>query len=70
MLRESFCAKLDVIRESSELVRRYTYGYGSGTSSVGMDPYKFVTRKMTYEMEYIATELHEILCTQQQNSES
>ena len=52
---------MDVIRQSSELIRRYIYGYGSDTSSVGMNPYNFVTRKMTYEMEYIATELHELL---------
>ena len=26
-----------------------------------MNSYNFVTRRMTYEMEYIATELHELL---------
>ena len=47
--------------KGSELVRCYTYGYGSGTSSVVMDPYTFDTRKMTNKMEYIATKLHGIL---------
>ena len=27
------------------IVKRYTHGSGSGISSVGMDPYKFVTQK-------------------------
>ena len=61
MLGKHYGANVDVIRESSELIRRYNYEYGGGTSSVSMDPYSLVTRKMTYEIEYIATELHELL---------
>ena len=61
VIRQYYGSNVDVIQESSELIRRYTYGYGSDTPSVGIDPYNFVTRKMTYEMEYIATELYEIL---------
>ena len=37
------------------------YGYGSGTSSVGMDLYNFITCKMPYKMEYTVNELHELL---------
>ena len=65
MLRKYYGANIDVIHQSSKLIRRYTYGYGSGTSSVGMDSYNFVTRKMANEMDYIATELHEILLQSQ-----
>ena len=65
MLRQYYGANIDVINQISELIRRYTYGYGSVTSSVGMDPYNFVPRKMNNEMEYIATELHEILLQNQ-----
>ena len=60
VLRQYYGANVDVINQSSNLIRRYTYIYGSGTS-VGMDPYSFVTRKITNEMEYIATELYEII---------
>ena len=61
MLRQYYGANMDDIRGSSELIRGYTYGYRSGTSSVGIDPYNFVTRKITYKMEYITTELHELI---------
>ena len=40
---------------------RYTYVSGSGTSSVRIDSYNFVTRKTTYSMDYIASVIHEIL---------
>ena len=59
------CSDNIVINLSSELISHYTYGYGSGTSSVGMDPYNFFTSKITNEMEYIPTELHEILLQNQ-----
>ena len=45
----------DVI-ELNNLIRIYTYGYGSRTTSGGMDPYNFVTCKITNEMKYIVTE--------------
>ena len=61
VIRQYYGANVDVIRRISEFIRRYTYGYGSVTSSVGMEPYNFITRKITNEMEYIATELHEFL---------
>ena len=65
VLRQYYGANVDVINESKHFIKRYTYGYGSGTSSVGIDPFNFVTRKMTKEMEYIGTELHEILSKNQ-----
>ena len=65
VLRQYYGANVDVINESNHFIKRYTYGYGSGTSSVGIDPFNFVTRKMTKEMEYIGTELHEILSKNQ-----
>ena len=42
-------------------MRRYTYGFGSGKSSVGIDPLNFVTRKMSPEMQYIGRNLHQLL---------
>lgn len=60
-LRQLFANDVDVIRRSKKFVRRFTYGFGSGTSSVGMDPYNFVTRRMSPEMQYIGTKLHELL---------
>ena len=37
---------------------RYTYGSGTGISSVGMDPSNFVTRPFTPSLDIIARELH------------
>jgi len=61
VLRQYFGDDVDVISKSQKFVRRYTYGFGSGTSSVGMDPLNFVTRKMTPEMKYIGRNLHQLL---------
>ena len=43
------------------IVKIYTYSSGSGTSSVGMDPYNFVTREMKNTMECMANELYCII---------
>ena len=43
-------------------VERYTYGSGSGTSSVGMDPKNFVTRSISVEMDSMIDDIHGILC--------
>ena len=59
-LQKLFANDVDVIRRSEKCVRRFTYGFSSGTSSVGMDPYNFVTRRMSPEMQYIGTNLHEL----------
>ena len=37
---------------------RYTYGNGTGISSVGMDPSNFVTRPFSPSLHIIARELH------------
>ena len=42
-------------------ISRYSYGSGSGTYSVGMDPRNFLTRNMNPYTEYITVELHEVL---------
>jgi len=61
VLRQYFANDVDVICKSEKFERRYTYGSGSGTSSVGMDPLNFVTRKMSPEMQYIGRNLHQLL---------
>ena len=43
-------------------VERYTYGSGSGTSSVGMDPRNFVTRSLSVGMICMIEDLHNTLC--------
>lgn len=42
-------------------MRRYTYGFCSGKSSVGMNPANFESQKMTSEMNDIALVLHNML---------
>ena len=61
VLRQYFANDVDVICESEKFVRCYTYGFGSGTSSVGMDPLNFVTQSMSPEMQYIGSNLHQLL---------
>jgi len=50
----------DVVRQKHS-VQRYTYGSGSGTSSVGIDPNNFVTREMSEDMKLMSIELNELL---------
>ena len=40
---------------------RYTYGSGSGTSSVGMDPHNFVTRALNSKMIAMIDDIHDML---------
>lgn len=65
-LRQYFADDVVVIRQSDTFVRRFTYGFGSGTSSVGMDPTNFKTRKMTLEMKNIAVALYNMLLSNRQ----
>ena len=65
-LRQYFADDVVVIRQSDTFVCRFTYGFGSGTSSVGMDPTNFMTRKMTLEMNDIAVALHNMLLSNRQ----
>ena len=41
---------------------RYTYGSGTGTISVGMDPDNFVTRSMNTEMLEMSSHIYKMLC--------
>ena len=51
---------MNVLRpfETNSSVCRYTYGSGTGTSSVGMDPKNFITRKMTEAMECMSKDIY------------
>lgn len=49
-LRQYYCNDIDVIWKSEKCVRHYTYGFGSSTSSIGIDPLNFVKRKTTPEI--------------------
>ena len=43
-------------------VKRCTYGSGTGSSSVGMDPHNFVTRSLSKKMITMIDDIHEVLC--------
>ena len=43
-------------------VKCYTYGSGSGTSSVGMDPRNFVTRSWNKWILHMSNDIHNVLC--------
>ena len=49
------------IEEGVDMVKRYTYGSGSGTSSVGMDPHNFVTRPWNAWMLAMSEDIQSIL---------
>ena len=49
------------IEEDGDEVKRYTYGSGLGSSSVGMDPLNYVTRPWNAHMLAMSTEIQEIL---------
>lgn len=61
VLRKYFGEDVDIIRRSDKFVRRCTYGFGSGTSSVGMDLLIFVTQRMSPEIQYIGRDFHQLL---------
>ena len=48
----------DRIKDATKM--RYTYGSGTGSGSVVMDPYNLVTRKITSDIHYIVSELYYI----------
>ena len=50
------------VSRTAKNVKRYTYGSGSGTSSVGMDPRNFVTRSLSVGMICMIEDLHNTLC--------
>ena len=61
VLRQYFGNNIDDNSTIENEVKRYTYGSGSGTSSVGMDKYNFVTREMTPSMQMLSSEIHKFL---------
>ena len=50
VLRQYYGKVSEDSTQESDTSERYTYGSGSGTSSVGMDPKNFVTRPLSFEM--------------------
>ena len=51
------------VSRTAETSIRYTYGSGSDTSSVGMDPHNFVTRSLSDEMICMIEDIHKMLTT-------
>ena len=49
------------IRNVNGKAKRYTYGSGSGTSSVGMDPHNFVTRALNSKMIAMIDDINDML---------
>ena len=43
-------------------VKRCTYGSGTGSSSVGMDPNNFVTRSFNKDLSAMTDDIHDMLC--------
>ena len=43
-------------------LKRCTYGSGTVSSSVGMDPHNFVTRLLNKEMNEMKDDIHDLLC--------
>jgi len=61
VLRQYYGFNVKDVTMQNHTVERYTYGCGSGTSSVGIDPNNFVTREMTEDMKLMSIELKELL---------
>ena len=49
------------VEEQGDKVKRHTYGSGSGSSSVGMDPLNFVTRPWNARILAMSNEIQDIL---------
>jgi hypothetical protein len=61
VLRQCFGKEYPSASTNRQYSTRYNYGSESGTSSVGLDPHNFVTRKMIPNMKCMAKDLHEII---------
>ena len=61
VLRQYYSLNVEDMCGISNNVRRYTYGSGTGSSSVGLDSRNFVTRVMTEEMLSLSKELRNLL---------
>ena len=58
VLRQYFGTDIEVVGDK---VKRHTYGSGSGSSSVGMDPLNFVTRPWNTHILAMSNEIQSIL---------
>ena len=61
VLRQYFGLNLDISTGRDDLVWRSSYGSGSGTTSVGINPRHWTTREMTYAMKIIANKVYQYL---------
>jgi len=61
VLRQYFGLDLDIPTNRDDLVWRSSYGSGSGTTSVGINPRHWTTREMTYPMKIIAKYVYQYL---------
>ena len=61
VLRQYYGLNVKDTFKSNDGVERYTYGSGTGTSTVGIDPNNFVTREMNEDMKLMCVELKELL---------
>ena len=61
VLRQYFGTQVQLSSNNDEPTRYYTYGSGSSTFAVRMDPHNFVTREINPSIKYIANELHKSL---------
>ena len=63
ILRQYFGKEIKSDKDNRDSCESFAYGSGSGTGSVDMDPYNFVTHKITSDMRYMACEIHKILAS-------
>ena len=61
VLRQYYGLNVKDVSTQNNSVERYTYGSGTGTSTVGINPNNFVTREMTEDMKSMSVELKELL---------
>ena len=58
VLRQYFVKEMGT---TNDIIERYTYGSGSGTTSVGMNPHNYVTRSLCIEMICMIDDIYKIL---------
>ena len=61
VLRQYYGLDVEEVKDEKNGIDRYTYGSGTGTSTVGIDPNNFVTREMTEDMKLMSIELKKLL---------
>ena len=60
VLRQYFGKEIIPTSANEKHIHHYNYVSGSETSSVGMDPRHFITRRLNPSMEYTTNESHKI----------